>query len=275
MKTIVLDPGHGGWDTGAIALDGGRECDFNLALAFAVRDQLTRYECQVVMTRQADVGLSPRGNLAEELNRRCQIANAAGADLLVSLHHDNTGNPAVQGASLWIWTSKTNADGSLQWLPATGNQTDPKTLPVAQAMVGPIRTALGALGVPWRSWGDPEGIACSNFGVLRGTRGSALLIECFHGSNVQDLAAARRPEFIHTLAATVADSIAGALGLPVVAPVDPDAISVTVNGAPVMCGARIEGGKTRVDLRALTEALGASVGWDEATRTVTVTKGAK
>lgn len=275
MKTVIIDPGHGGWDTGAIALDGKRESDFNLQLAFAVRDELARFEVGVILTRQADVGLSPTGKLAEELNRRAQIANAAGADLLVSLHHDATGKPDVRGASLWIWTSKSNADGTLAWYGATGNHTDPKTYPVAKAMVGAIRSSLGALGVPWRGFGDPDGIGCSNMGVIRATRGPALLIEAFHGSNAQDTAIARAPEFIPTLARTIADSIAGALALPAKAqpiPVAPD-VRVVLYDKEITCNGKIEEGKTRADIRPVLEAMGvpsANITYDSTTRTVTV-----
>jgi len=216
VKRIVIDPGHGGWDPGAIALDGVPEREFTWQLSGTLGDYLCdRYEVEVVYThRGADTALDPTGNQARELAARSGVANAINADLLISIHHDNTGNPSVRGASLWVWTNKNSPTGGLVWLPATGNHTDPKTYPIAKAMVGRIRETLAALGIPWRDFGDPDGLACSNFGILRNTRGPAVLIECFHGSNREDVAIARRPEFIPALARATGDAVAAALGLP-------------------------------------------------------------
>lgn len=216
MKRIVIDPGHGGWDPGAIAVDGVPEREFTWQLSKALGDYLLdRYQVEVIYTHQgADTALDPTGNQARELAARAWVANSTGADLLISIHHDNTGNPSVRGASLWIWTSKNSPTGGLVWLPATGNHTDHKTYPLARAMVWRIRETLAALGIPWRGFGDPDGIACANFGILRNTRGPAVLIECFHGSNKDDVAVARRSEFVPTLARAIGDALAAALELP-------------------------------------------------------------
>ncbi|MDQ7850931.1 MAG: N-acetylmuramoyl-L-alanine amidase [Armatimonadota bacterium] len=273
MKTVVLDPGHGGWDSGAVAIDGRPEKDFTLSLGLAVRDELVSgWECSVVMTRETDTALAPPDNLAAELRERARVANRARADLLVSLHHDNTGNPDVRGGSLWIWTSKRNpADkSSLAWLPAAGNHTDPKTYPIAKVAVGIIRDTLAGLGVPWRSWGDPEGIACADFGVLRHTEAPAFLVECFHGSNRDDVAAARKPGFIPSLAHGIARAIAVALALPARALVweAPMVKVILPDGREVWGTLRgdrtyvmLPGTDVEVPLRAVAEAMGCRVEW--------------
>lgn len=276
MKRIVIDPGHGGWDKGATPTDinqgGYYEAVFNWRLSKAIGDYLTaNYVVDLRYTHEGDhTALASPGNLAQELRERAAVANRANADLLVSIHHDSTGNPSVRGGSLWVWTNKLKPDGTLTWLPATGNHSDPKTYPIAKKMVSRVREALGTLGVPWRWWGDPDGIACANFGVLSSTKGPALLIECFHGSNAEDVAAARKPEFIPTLAKGIGDAIADVMDL------KPKTLprTVTHNGEMVECAARDEGGTTAAHIVPILEQLKGRVleGWtyDEATNTVDI-----
>ncbi len=270
MKTIVIDPGHGGWDPGRIAVDGIPEAQFNWQAAKALGDYLgAHFNCKVIYTHQgADTALSPTGNLDEELRRRADRANGSRADLLVSMHHDGTGNPEVRGGSLWIWTRKRADNGELTWLPATGNHSDPKTIDVARRVVGPLRSFLATYGIPWRSFGDPEGIACADFGVLRYTAGAALLVECFHGTNAMDVQAARSEHFIPALTRVIGDAIAGALQLEEKGPEIP-AGAIMVNGKPFVCGARNIDGRTVGELRAVYESLGYKVGYDTVRKVMT------
>lgn len=266
MKKVVIDPGHGGWDPGATALDGIQERYFTWELSKALGDYLAAsYVVEVIYTHEgADTALDPSGNQARELAARSWVANSINADLLVSIHHDNAGNPSARGASLWIWTSKNSPTGGLVWLPAAGNHTDPKTYPIARAMVGKVRETLASLGVPWRSFGDPDGIACANFGILRNTRGPAVLIECFHGSNAEDVAAARKPEFIPTLAKGIGDAIALALGLPrkeSEKPVERKEVRIVDAGGNLLTVGWLENGKTIAEVRPLLEAMGLVVEW--------------
>ncbi|MGN0482379.1 MAG: N-acetylmuramoyl-L-alanine amidase [Lachnospiraceae bacterium] len=85
---VVLDPGHGGSDPGAIAINGQYEKDMNLAIAQACRDELQTYAgIKVKMTRETDVYLS--------LQQRADVAKNAGASVFVSIHN----NSASSGAS--------------------------------------------------------------------------------------------------------------------------------------------------------------------------------
>jgi N-acetylmuramoyl-L-alanine amidase len=94
LKVIVIDPGHGGHDTGARSLVRN-EKDLNLAAALALRDRLLREgRYRVVMTRDSDVFIP--------LEQRVQIARKAGADLFISLHSDSAGSdPTPHGASVY------------------------------------------------------------------------------------------------------------------------------------------------------------------------------
>ncbi len=89
--TVVIDPGHGGHDTGAIGRTGLQEKEVNLSIALRVRQLLQALGAKVLMTRTTDAPVVPwtRGNREEhrrELLARCAIANKANADLFVSIH---------------------------------------------------------------------------------------------------------------------------------------------------------------------------------------------
>jgi N-acetylmuramoyl-L-alanine amidase len=90
---IVVDPGHGGRDPGAL---GARttESAINLAAAQALKTELERTgRYQVRMTRESDVYI--------DLQRRVQIARQAGADLFISLQADAGADPSTRGASVY------------------------------------------------------------------------------------------------------------------------------------------------------------------------------
>jgi N-acetylmuramoyl-L-alanine amidase len=79
IKTVVIDPGHGGKDHGKTGASGLLEKDVNLMLAEAIRDRLEReLDVDVVLTREDDRLLS--------LTNRAEIANESGGDLFVSIH---------------------------------------------------------------------------------------------------------------------------------------------------------------------------------------------
>ncbi len=78
--TIVLDPGHGGTDTGAVSPHGWFEKDANLLLADEVRSELEKKGYRVVMTRRDDT--------FPALYDRPKVAHAGNADAFVSIHHN-------------------------------------------------------------------------------------------------------------------------------------------------------------------------------------------
>ena len=79
VRTIALDPGHGGSDIGRISPSGTQEKDLNLQIALTLRDRLMEeLGVDVVMTRTEDV-LVP-------LHERVEAANTAGAELFISIH---------------------------------------------------------------------------------------------------------------------------------------------------------------------------------------------
>lgn len=108
MRTVVLDPGHGGVDPGAIGARSGREADTNLAVALALRDVLERRPLlpgewiRVTLTRETDAYVS--------LGRRVDIAHLAGAELLVSIHCNAAETSRASGWEVWTSVGETPAD---------------------------------------------------------------------------------------------------------------------------------------------------------------------
>jgi len=100
LPVVVLDPGHGGVDTGALGASGVLEKDIVLEFARALAARLEAgKQVRVVMTRDGDVFIA----LAERVRR----ARAAGAALFVSIHADTlTDDRTVSGATVYTASDK-------------------------------------------------------------------------------------------------------------------------------------------------------------------------
>ena len=111
VRTIVIDPGHGGADLGATLPGGMAEKDAALDMARALRSALgQRLGVRILLTRESDTDLSA--------TRRAEIANEARADLFISIHLDSEG--AVRGGGFRVFTlgpATSGADGPPDALP--------------------------------------------------------------------------------------------------------------------------------------------------------------
>lgn len=115
-KTIVIDPGHGGIDPGAIGLKKTREKDVVLAFGRALRDILKRDgRYNVVMTRDGDEFLS--------LRDRVRIARETEADLFIAIHADTVRGPAARGATIYTLSDKAS-DAEAEALAHKENRAD-------------------------------------------------------------------------------------------------------------------------------------------------------
>ncbi|WP_293987128.1 N-acetylmuramoyl-L-alanine amidase [uncultured Megasphaera sp.] len=111
-KTIAIDPGHGGSDSGALGAYS-KEKDVTLAISKKVASLLSAAGANVVMTRTTDVDVyAPYDGAVEELQARCNIANAAKADVFVCIHIDSFDSPSAGGVTAY-YNSKTPYDYGL------------------------------------------------------------------------------------------------------------------------------------------------------------------
>lgn len=106
---LVLDPGHGGRDPGAVGRRV-REKDINLQVCLLLRDLLIRAGVRVIMTRDKDIWPSGAGTTGQDLAYRAKIANDANADLFVSWHYDSAEDPRAHGCAVWIHPTQKNKD---------------------------------------------------------------------------------------------------------------------------------------------------------------------
>jgi N-acetylmuramoyl-L-alanine amidase len=103
LPLIVIDPGHGGRDAGAVGLSGTREKDVTLATARELERQIKatgRY--RVVLTRGADLGVA--------LAQRVAYARKSRAALFISIHADASADRSAHGAS--VYTGARTPNGS-------------------------------------------------------------------------------------------------------------------------------------------------------------------
>ena len=109
--TVVLDPGHGGSDTGAIGYSGVREKDVALAVSLRTEQLLRGAGAEVVMTRTKDVDVGPAGSTdAGELQARVDVSLAhPSAELFLSVHCNAFTNPEAHGMETYYYP-KTDAD---------------------------------------------------------------------------------------------------------------------------------------------------------------------
>lgn len=93
VRTVVLDPGHGGRDPGAIGVGGVREKDVTLQLATSLGKHLREIGLRVVYTRKDDRSLS--------LEERTVVAESVDADLFLSLHANAAPRRSVHGVETY------------------------------------------------------------------------------------------------------------------------------------------------------------------------------
>ena len=108
-KIIVLDPGHGGSDPGAIGPTGLQEKQVTLPIAEYLKSILEAKGAKVILTRTTDVDVyGPHASGVDELQARVNVANGNQADAFISIHINSFSNPNVGGIATYYF------DGSEQ-----------------------------------------------------------------------------------------------------------------------------------------------------------------
>jgi N-acetylmuramoyl-L-alanine amidase len=105
-KVIVVDPGHGGSNPGAVS-NGTRESDNNLAVSLKLRDRLRQAGAKVIMTRETDRTVAtPGSSLGQELQARVELAERNNADMFVSIHSNSNPDSSIAGAMTFFPSGK-------------------------------------------------------------------------------------------------------------------------------------------------------------------------
>jgi N-acetylmuramoyl-L-alanine amidase len=166
VQTVVLDPGHGGYDKGATS-SYGCEKDFALDVARKVRPLLQAKGLHVIMTRESDAFVP--------LELRARIANAAHNSIFVSIHFNATDrDPNATGFEIYSLTPRGAPSTADDWMALSflnmqaGSPVDAQSVELSACI---YHSVLGHI---------PEfdrGIKRARFAVLRLTKVPAVLVE--------------------------------------------------------------------------------------------------
>ncbi len=187
--TVVLDPGHGGEDGGAVGASGTKEKELNLALALLLREKLEESGVQVVMTRETDTLLYDRtGNYQgqkkkQDLAARVSIAEGTPGCILVSLHMNTY--PRADCRGLQVWYSQNNER--------------------SRALAEGIRAAVTAELQPENHRSIKA--TGSSIALLHRLHVPAVLVECGFLSNPEEEARLSDPKYREKLAECLRDAI--------------------------------------------------------------------
>lgn len=216
---VLIDPGHGGRDPGAVSVSGEiSEKQLTLQLARELRDRLaSNGRVRIALTREGDRYMS--------LEQRTALAKRLGASLYLSLHMDSAHNPLARGASVYSLsdvasdeeahrlarrenTAVARAGGSDGSVRAILSDLVLRSRMNASADLAErlVRHSTGRVGL------RPEPHRFGDFHVLRSVGVPAVLFEAGYISNVEDEAllrsAEQRSRIVQALARTIESDIA-------------------------------------------------------------------
>ncbi len=188
-RSITIDPGHGGCDSGAIGPSGVMEKDLALRISLELRKLLEEEGATVYMTRTKDIEVSPKREKAtdiEELQARCDIANRKKSDIFISIHMDSFTSPTAHGTTGYYYI-----DGSKK----------------SYRLADKVRAALiDQIGT------ESRGTQTCRFYVVRHTDMPATLVEVAFISNPKEEKLISSKEGIKKAAQGIADGIADYFG---------------------------------------------------------------
>ncbi len=191
---VLIDPGHGGRDPGAIGVSGTvSEKQLTLVMATELADLLEeRGRVRVALTREGDTYLT--------LDQRAAIARRIGASLFISLHMDSAPNPLARGTTLYSLSDVASSEEAARFANAENRAGEP----LSSTSDGSLRSILSDLALRGqmeqsaelarrtvrRAAGRvalrPRPHQFAAFQVLRRADTSALLVEAGYISNVED-----------------------------------------------------------------------------------------
>ena len=207
--TIVVDPGHGGHDSGARG-NGYNEKDIALQVATKLANNL-RQDYNVIMTRNSDFFVP--------LDTRAKIGNDANADFFISIHLNSSSSSSANGTEVFYFSKKdqgsyaaqvakfeNKVDGSYGDVPFSDFILNDifyrKNQKTSQAIAESVLDVLINLTGLRR-----RGVFGANFAVLRGSNSPSILVELGFMNNYSDLSHYLTPEGQESAASTIGNAI--------------------------------------------------------------------
>ena len=236
---VVLDPGHGGHDPGAVGPTGLKEKDVTLAVARRAASLLAPL-VDVKLTRDTDRDFSPVGKpFSSDIDighRARQLVNKSDADVCVSVHCNSLSTrPKAHGVETFHHIDK------------------PQDLPLAGAIQNRLVVATGRAD---------RGVKTANFGMIRIPTMTSALTELPFISNPAEERLLRDPGFQDRCAKAIAEGIAHYLGLEEGLLKKVKVRVEDKGGAQKVVEGLLIGDTTYTPLRETAEFLGKTVHWD-------------
>ncbi len=190
---VVLDPGHGGNDSGAIS-GGVLEKDLTLDLAQRVRRLLHEQGFATAMTREGDEFVS--------LADRADFANQQEECIFVSLHFNEGKREASTGVETYYAADQPESGGLSSWLPFLQRTVSPETNRQSQILADCIQAA-----VVKRTQATNRGSKPEQFYVITRVQHPAVLVEGGFLTNKDDAARLETEDYRERLAAAICTGI--------------------------------------------------------------------
>jgi N-acetylmuramoyl-L-alanine amidase len=214
---VVIDPGHGGYDSGTEAGAPLLEKDLALQISLRLKSELEQRGVQAILTRTGDYFVT--------LADRTALANKAGADLFISIHLNSSPDAATTGIETYYLNNTTDratirlaamenasggygtpAGGDLNYILSDMRQQYKANESVALASMIEAQTAAdlnASLGLQVSALGAMRG----PFYVLVGAQMPAVLVECGFLSNRDEAAHLSSMQYQQVLAQGIAESV--------------------------------------------------------------------
>ncbi len=207
--TIVVDPGHGGHDSGARG-NGYNEKDIALQVATRLANNLRR-DYNVIITRDSDFFVP--------LDTRAKIGNDANADFFISIHLNSSSSSSANGTEVFYFSKKdqgsyaaqvakfeNKVDGSYGDVPFSDFILNDifyrKNQKTSQAIAESVlNNLINTTGLRRR------GVFGANFAVLRGSNSPSILVELGFMNNYSDLSQYLTPDGQERAASAIGDAI--------------------------------------------------------------------
>lgn len=194
FKTVVLDPGHGGKDSGT-SNRYGKEKNYTLLLAFKLKRYLQSHGFNVVMTRSTDKFLT--------LRERVDFANRYKNAIFISLHFNAGGRGRAAGIETFALSPTGVAHygrglRASDFMPTRGNVQDSANIALATALHGRVIS---------KTKRRDRGIRRARFGVLVGIEHPAILFEGGFMSHPKEAKLINNETYLNLLAKTMSESV--------------------------------------------------------------------
>lgn len=194
---LVIDPGHGGFDGGAVSKAGVCEKDINLAIALSLKDIAKDYPVKVILTREEDVALGE--NKQEDLKARKAIIDEANADLTISIHLNSYPSDELVYGPQVFYAKKEQK-----------RTTEDRCEQVSKTYAGEVQKSLETNIDDGRT---RQAMAKGDTYLFRNIDTPYILVECGFLSNAREAETLQKAEYQRLLAECIWEGINTSLGL--------------------------------------------------------------